>query len=198
MFAYNWCNGNSYIHAWFHSQIRVGFSGWSRDGRHCVETYPMRKKLATVTAHGELTVTKMVTASHDWAMIELWPSRDWAVIILKMPWLSCDLAVTERWPLLAVTEPWSLAPGAVITVVTVSSPRAHHELTVTTYFLMGYHCQKFETGLRFFCMGFRFFIEIVKYWAYLIMHLANMKMKVNIDHMEYHPRCHIMMLQLSY
>ena len=47
-----------------------------------------------------LTVTKMVTASRDWAVtwavIELWPSRDWAVIILKMPWLSCDLAVTEQ------------------------------------------------------------------------------------------------------
>ena len=36
-------------------------------------------------------------------------------------WLSCDLAVTELWPLLAVTEPWSLSPGAVTTVVTVSS-----------------------------------------------------------------------------
>ena len=57
----------------------------------------MRKKLATVTAHRELTVTKMVTASRDWvvtwtvielwpgrdhtedAVIELWPRRDWAV-----------------------------------------------------------------------------------------------------------------------
>ena len=55
----------------------------------------MRKKLATVTAHSELTVTKMVTASRDWAVIELWPSRDWAV---TSPWLSCDLAVTELWP----------------------------------------------------------------------------------------------------
>ena len=52
--------------------------------------------------HGELTVTKMVTASRDWAMtwavIELWPRRDrrdWAV---TSPWLSCDLAVTELWP----------------------------------------------------------------------------------------------------
>ena len=63
-------------------------------------------------AHGELTVTKMVTASRDWAVtwavIELWPSRDWAVIILKMPWLSCDLASTELWPSRdwAVTSPW--------------------------------------------------------------------------------------------
>ena len=44
--------------------------------------------------HRDLTVTKMVTASRDWAVTELWPSHDWAVIILKMPWLSCDLAVT--------------------------------------------------------------------------------------------------------
>ena len=70
------------------------------------------KKMATVTAHRELTVTKMVTASRDWAVtwavIELWPSRDWAVIILKMPWLSCELAVTELWPSRdwAVTLPW--------------------------------------------------------------------------------------------
>ena len=108
--------------------------------------------MATVTAHRELTVTKMVTASRDWAVtwavIALWPSRDWAVIILKMPavtspWLSCDIAVTELWPsrdwavtspwlscdlavyILAVTEPWSLGPGAVTTVVTVSSRWAH-------------------------------------------------------------------------
>ena len=62
----------------------------------------MRKKLATVTAHRELTMTKMVTASHDWAVtwavIELWPSRDWAVIILKMLTASCDFAVIELWP----------------------------------------------------------------------------------------------------
>ena len=49
-------------------------------------------------AHGELTVTKIVTASRDcavtWAMIELWPSRDWAVIEL---WPSCDWAVTSPW-----------------------------------------------------------------------------------------------------
>ena len=68
-------------------------------------------------AHSELTVSsrwpgKIVTASRDWAVtwavIELWPSRDLAVIILKMPWLSCDLAVTEPWPSRdwAVTEPW--------------------------------------------------------------------------------------------
>ena len=48
--------------------------------------------------------------SCDWAVIELWPSRDWAV--------------TELWPSLAVTEPWSLGPGAV---TTVSSPWAHRD-----------------------------------------------------------------------
>ena len=56
------------------------------------------KKMATVTAHRELTATKMVTASRDWAVIELWPSRDWALIILKMLTASCDLAVIELWP----------------------------------------------------------------------------------------------------
>ena len=108
------------------------------------EFQPMRKKIGhrdcSRWAHGELTVTKMVTARRDWAVtwavIELWPSRDWAVIILKMPWLSCDLAVTELWPsrdwavtelwpLLAMTEPWSLGHRALTTVVTVSSPWAH-------------------------------------------------------------------------
>ena len=78
--------------------------------------------MATVTAHRELTVTKMVTASRDWAVtwavIELWPSRDWVVIILKMPWLSCDLPVTELWPSrdlscdLAITELCSAAEKA--------------------------------------------------------------------------------------
>ena len=52
------------------------------------------KKLATVTAHCELTVTKMVTASRDWAVIELWPSLDWAVIAVIERWLSRDWAVT--------------------------------------------------------------------------------------------------------
>ena len=85
--------------------------------------------------HGELMVTKMDTASRDWAVtwavIELWPSRDWAVIAAIELWPRRDLAVTEPWPSLAVTEPWSLGPGAVTTVVTVSSRWAHCELTVT-------------------------------------------------------------------
>ena len=75
--------------------------------------------MATVTAHGKLTVSwrwvhgelSVTTASRDWAvtwaMIELWPSRDWAVIAV------------------AVTEQWSSGSGAVTTVVTVSSPWAH-------------------------------------------------------------------------
>ena len=51
--------------------------------------------------HGELTVTKMVTASRDWAatwaVIELWPSRDWAVIAVTELWPSRDWAVTSPW-----------------------------------------------------------------------------------------------------
>ena len=92
-------------------------------------------------AHSELTVTKMVTASRDWAVtwavIELWSSRDWAVIILKMPWLSCDLAVTELWP----SRDW---------VVTSPShdhwarSRDHRELTVSSRWAHGYN---------FFLMG---------------------------------------------
>ena len=76
-------------------------------------------------AHGEFTVSswwpKWSQPVMTWAVIELWPSRDrrdWAV---TSPWLSCDLVVTELRPSLAVTEPWSLGPGAVTTVVTVSS-----------------------------------------------------------------------------
>ena len=70
-----------------------------------------------------LTVTKMVTASHDWAVTEPWHgpwlSCDLAVTeprsywrcsqpAVTSPWLSCDLAVTELWPSRdwAVTSPW--------------------------------------------------------------------------------------------
>ena len=63
---------------------------------------PMSKKLATVTAHGELTVSsrwpKWSQPAVTWAVIELWPSRDWAVMILKMLTASCDLAMIELWP----------------------------------------------------------------------------------------------------
>ena len=48
--------------------------------------------------HVELTVTKMVTASRDravtWAVIDLWPSRDWAVIAVIELWPRRDWAVT--------------------------------------------------------------------------------------------------------
>ena len=116
---------------------------------------PWRLTVSSPWAHGELTVTKMVTDSRDWAVtwavielwpsrdhtedavIELWPRRDWAV---TSPWLSCDLAVTELWPRRdwAVTSPsrdWAviIGPGAVTTVVTVSSPWAHGDI----FFLMG-------------------------------------------------------------
>ena len=79
--------------------------------------------MATVTAHREFTVSSQWAhgdqnghsqpwLSRDWAVtwavIELWPSRDWTVIILKMLTASCDLAVIELWPRRdwAVTEPW--------------------------------------------------------------------------------------------
>ena len=56
---------------------------------------PMRKKLATVTAHRELTVSSRwsqgeLTAtktSRDWAVTwavtELWPRRDWVLAVIK-------------------------------------------------------------------------------------------------------------------
>ena len=111
---WNWIGRGQPLPQWHHHWQRqhhsksIGKVTWPNHPNH----NPMRKKLATLTAHRELTVTKMVTASLDWAMtwavIELWPSRDWAVIILKMPWLSCDLCVTELWPSRdwAVTTPW--------------------------------------------------------------------------------------------
>ena len=60
------------------------------------ESYPWEKNWPPWL----LTVTKMVTASRDWAV-------NWAVIEL-WPWLSCDLTVTELWPSRdwAVTSPW--------------------------------------------------------------------------------------------
>ena len=104
----------------------------------------MRKKLATVTAHGELTVSSRWPKWSQPAVTEPWPGpwlscdlavtepwsywrcRDWAV---TSPWLSCDLAVTELWPRRdwAVTSPsrdWAviIGPGAV---TTVSSRWAH-------------------------------------------------------------------------
>ena len=84
----------------------------------------MRKKLATVTAHGDQN-----GHSQPWLSRDL--GRDWAV---TQPWLNCDhtedamielwsprdWAVTSLWPLLAVTELWSLGPGTMTTVVTVT------------------------------------------------------------------------------
>ena len=70
-----------------------------------------------------------------------WRCRDWAV---SSPWLSCDLTVTELWPRRdwVVTSPshdWAviIGPGAVTTLVTVSSPWAHGD----NFFLMGSHFQ---------------------------------------------------------
>ena len=137
----------------------ITWSSMSVKGRYTHS--PMRKKLATVTAHRELTVSSQwpkwsqpaVTEPWPWAWLSCdlavtepwsyWRCRDWAV---TSPWLSCDLAVTELWPRRdwAVTCPscdWVviIGPGAVTTVVTVSSRWAHRELTVTIFFLMGSH-----------------------------------------------------------
>ena len=114
---------------------------------------PMRKNLATVTAHrdcspwahrdqnGHSQPWLSRDLACDWAVTEpwsYWRCRYWAV---TSPWLSCDLAVTELWPRRdwAVTSPshdWAviIGPGAVTTVVTVSSQWAHRELTVTIFF----------------------------------------------------------------
>ena len=87
----------------------------------------MRKKLATVTAHRELTMSSWWPKWSQPAMTEPWLSSDLAMTELWSYWRCRDWAVTVRavtspWPLLAMTKPWSLGPGAVTTVVTVSSP----------------------------------------------------------------------------
>ena len=105
-------------------------------------------------AHSELTVSSRWPKWSQPAVTEPWPgpwlSCDLAVIILRMPWLSCDLAVTELWPRRdwAVTSPWLscdlsydwaviIGPGAVTTVVTVSSRWAHGDNS----FLMGWYLE---------------------------------------------------------
>ena len=52
-----------------------------------LEYPPMRKKLATVTAHREHTVSSRWPKWSQPALTEPWPG----------PWLSCDLAMTEPW-----------------------------------------------------------------------------------------------------
>ena len=69
----------------------------------------MRKKMATVNAHGELTVSSLWAHGEfsvssrwpewsqlavTWAVIELWPSRDLAVIAVIELWPRRDWAVT--------------------------------------------------------------------------------------------------------
>ena len=121
---------------------------------------PMRKKLATVTANRELTVSSRWPKWSQPAVTEPWPGpwlscdlavtepwsywrcRDWAV---TSPWLSCDLAVTELWPRRdwAVTSPsLIIGPGAVATVVTLSSWWAHSELTVSSRWQFFSHGQE--------------------------------------------------------
>ena len=105
---------------------------------HCSTTTHEKKNwppwLLTVSspwAHRDQAVTEPWPGpwlSCDLAVTEPWSyrrCRDWAV---TSPWLSCDLAVTELWPRRdwGVTSPsrdWAviIGPGAVTTVVTVSS-----------------------------------------------------------------------------
>ena len=59
-----------------------------------LEKGPWEKKMATVTAYRQLTVTKMVTASRDWAVIELWLSRDHTEDAVIELWPRRDWAVT--------------------------------------------------------------------------------------------------------
>ena len=99
-------------------------------------------------AHSELTVSSRWPKWSQPAVTEPWPgpwlSRDWAVIILKMPWLSCDLAMTELWPSCdrSVTSPsrdWTMIIGPQSRdhcghrELTLSSPWAHGD----NFFLMG-------------------------------------------------------------
>ena len=112
------------------------------------------KKLATVTAHRELTVISpwpkwsqpAVTEpwpgpwlSCDLAVIEPWSywiCRDWAV---TSPWLSCDLALTELWPSRdwAVTSP--SRDWAVIFGPRSRDHRGHREPTVSSPWDHGDH-----------------------------------------------------------
>ena len=103
----------------------------------------MRKKLDTVTAHRDQNGHSQPWLSCDLAVTEPWSYWRCSQPAVTLSWLSCDLAVTELWPRRdwAVTWPsrdwasdhWAPEPWPTW------SPWAHHELTVTTYFLMGHY-----------------------------------------------------------
>ena len=102
----------------------------------------MRKKLATVTAHSEFTLSSRWPKWSQPAVTEPWPG----------PWLSCDLAVTEPWALWlscdwAVTELWPLGLGAVTTVLTVSSRSPFIFSWVTPFWACLHHNHPFKLGL---------------------------------------------------
>ena len=122
-----------------------------------IEGYPWEKNwppwLLTVSsqwAHREITVCSRWPIWSQPAVTEPWPGpwlswdlaatepwsywrcRDCAV---TSPWLNCDLAVTELWPRLdwavtSLSRDWAMiiGPGAVTTVVTVSSRWAHGDI----------------------------------------------------------------------
>ena len=96
----------------------------------------MRKKLATVTAHRELTVNSRRAHGDQNGYSQPW--LPW-----PGPWLSCDLAMTEPWSpwlscdLAGVTELWPSCDWAVTELwpsLAVTSHRGHRELTVTIFF----------------------------------------------------------------
>ena len=129
-----------------------------------LRTVPMRKKLATVTAHRELTVSSRwahleLTLSSRWpkwsqpAVTEPWPGpwlscdlavteprsywrcRDWAV---TSPWLSCDLAVTELWP----RRDWAVTSPSCDWAVIIGPGAVTTMVTMSSrwqFFLMGGH-----------------------------------------------------------
>ena len=126
--------------------------------RDCSPSAHSELTVSSQWTHRELAVTKMVTASRDWAMtwavIELWPSRDSAVIILRMLWLSCDLAVTELWPrrdwavTSPTTEPWSpLLPLSRDHWARSRDHRGHSKLTVSSQLTVSSRWQFFSHGL---------------------------------------------------
>ena len=102
---WNWIGRGQPLPQWHHHWQRqhhsksIGKVTWPNDPNH----NPMRKKLATLTAHRELTVSSRWPKRSQPALTEPWPG----------PWLSCDLAVTEPWSYWRCRELWSLCDWAV-------------------------------------------------------------------------------------
>ena len=160
-----WCSCGADFNAWLESDLLLIINFNSTPKQHInphawhmiyVTCYCLllamthENKLATVTAHRVLTVTKMVTASRDWAVTEPWTgpwlSCDLAVTepwscwrcsqpAVTSPWLSCDLTVTELWP----SRLYSSRDWAVIIGPRSHDHRGHRELTVSSSWAHGDH-----------------------------------------------------------